>query len=252
MASRTGLYRLKTVSSPPTQGASLGVSAPGGPPLTGASSIWIPRAANTAWIRRTSAGELVVRSKYTLPAASPARRPCAPSATASTSGGPGSDVNTTCVASATSCGVSAQPAPAFRCGADASGRTSWTTSSWPALIKLDAMWRPMVPSPMNPIFMARIRIEVCSRAAPFVSCCLDLPDVRIPGDEPRRVHPELGDELAARALVPIGRVIDAAVNLPEPLQGEAPNGESEGGWRAGCRCGRRRYSAPPRRTLVHV
>src|SRR5947199_4446908 len=83
------------------------------------------------------------------------------------------------------------------------------------------MWRPMVPSPMNPIFMARIRIEVCSRAAPFVSCCLDLPDVRITGDETRRVHPELGDELAARTFVPIGRVIDAAVTLFERLEGEA-------------------------------
>src|SRR3989442_3469768 len=222
MASSPALSRLKTVSSPPPQRASPRVSAPRGPPPTGASSIWIPRASNTAWIRRTSAGELVVRSKYTLPAASPARRPCAPSATASTSGGPGSDVNTTCVASATSRGVSAQPAPAFRCGADASGRTSWTTSSWPALIKLDAMWRPMVPSPMNPIFMAGIRMEVCSGAALFFSCCcLDLPDVRIRGDEPRRVHPELGDELAARALVPIGRVIDAAVTLFERLEGEA-------------------------------
>src|SRR5256885_17006212 len=88
------------------------------------------------------------------------------------------------------------------------------------------MWRPMVPSPMNPIFMARIRIEVCSRAAPFVSCCLDLPDVRITGDETRRVHPELGDELAARALVPIGPVIDAAVTLFERLEGEAPKAET--------------------------
>src|SRR5256885_9392363 len=83
------------------------------------------------------------------------------------------------------------------------------------------MCRRMVPNPMNQIFMARIRIEVCSRAAPFVSCCLDLPDVRITGDDPRRVHPELGDELAARALVPIGRVIDAAVTLLERLEGEA-------------------------------
>src|SRR2546430_16504986 len=83
------------------------------------------------------------------------------------------------------------------------------------------MCRPMVPNPMNPIFMARIRIEVCSRAAPFVSCCLDLPDVRITGDEPRRVHPELGDELAARTFVPIGRVIDAAGTLVERVEGGA-------------------------------
>src|SRR5207245_10924042 len=75
--------------------------------------------------------------------------------------------------------------------------------------------------PSEPSFISRIRIGVCAGAAPFVSCYLDLPDVRITGDETRRVHPELGDELAARALVPIGRVIDAAVTLFERLEGEA-------------------------------
>ena len=153
MALSTGLWRAKIASSPPTQSASRPVSAPRGPPLTGASSMWIPRAWKAAWIRRTTEGALVVRSKYVVPAANPARSPCSPSATASTSAGPGSDVNTSSVAAATSRGVSAQLAPARRWGAAASRRTSWTTSSCPAFMRCDAIWRPIVPRPMNPILM---------------------------------------------------------------------------------------------------
>src|SRR5207245_1879841 len=43
------------------------------------------------------------------------------------------------LAPATARGVSAHPAPASRWGAAASRRTSWTTSAWPARIRLDAM-----------------------------------------------------------------------------------------------------------------
>src|SRR4029453_10331754 len=54
---------------------------------------------------------------------------------------------------ATSRGVGAQTAPAARCGAAASFLTSLTMSAWPAACRLDAMKAPMVPTPMNPIFM---------------------------------------------------------------------------------------------------
>ena len=74
--------------------------------------MWIPFFLNASWIRRTSAGESVERSKYTLPSARPVPSPCSPSATASTSTGPGSEVNTTSDASATARGESAQVAPA--------------------------------------------------------------------------------------------------------------------------------------------
>ena len=114
----------------------------------------MPRSANRAWIRRTTVGEFVDRSKYALPALSPASNPTSPSATASTSGGPGSEVSTTSLASATCRGVLAHVAPAARCGLAASARRSWTISSWPPFCTLDAMLAPMMPSPMNPTFMA--------------------------------------------------------------------------------------------------
>ena len=60
-----------------------------------------PGRRRTAWRRRTTVGELVLRSKYAWPARMPASSPRSPSATASTSGGPGSEVSTTSAASAT-------------------------------------------------------------------------------------------------------------------------------------------------------
>src|SRR5215468_9553123 len=107
------------------------VAAPRGPPLTGASSMWARRAANAAWMRRTTAGELVDRSKYAPSGRIPARRPLSLNVTSSTSAGPGSEVNTTSAASATCRGVSAQAAPAARCGVAASRRASCTTRRYP-------------------------------------------------------------------------------------------------------------------------
>ncbi len=85
----------------------------------------------------------------------PWMRPSGPSATCSTSGGPGSEVKTTSTAPATARGLSFQTAPAARCGSAAARRTSCTASAWPAAWRLDAMLAPMIPSPMKPTFMAR-------------------------------------------------------------------------------------------------
>ncbi len=81
-----------------------------GPLLTGASSAWMPSAANAWWIRRIRPGVLVLRSKYTFPRLSPSSRPPSPRATASTSAGPGKEVNTMSLACANCRGVSAQVA----------------------------------------------------------------------------------------------------------------------------------------------
>src|SRR5262249_27072674 len=150
----TCLYWSKIALSPPTQIANRPVRAPCGPPLTGASSTCAPILANTSWMRRTSVGELVLRSKYTLPGRMPWSRPFSPSATASTSGGPGNDVNTMSLACATARGVSAQVAPASRCGAAASRLMSCTTSAWPPLSVLSAILEPIVPRPINPTCMS--------------------------------------------------------------------------------------------------
>src|ERR1700692_1097331 len=95
MASSTALCALNTLSSPLTQIASLREAAPAGPPLTGASSMCAPFAANAALSFFTTAGALVDRSNQAAPGLMPARSPSGPSPTASTSGGSGSDVKMT-------------------------------------------------------------------------------------------------------------------------------------------------------------
>ncbi len=56
---------------------------------------------------------------------------------------------------------------------------------------------------------------------------LNLPDVWIIGDETGCIHLEFGDEPAARTLIPIGRSINAAVDLFERLERES--GEAKPG-----------------------
>ena len=92
---------------------------PLGPPLTGASSTSMPFSAKRAWRRRIRVGEFVERSNQTEPGARFSRRPPGPSATASTSFGPGNEVRTISLWAATSAGVSAhsQPASMWRAAA---------------------------------------------------------------------------------------------------------------------------------------
>src|SRR3989304_2319780 len=150
IASRTGLNRSYSASSPPTQRASVPPAAPAGPPLTGASSTATPLAANSSCRRRITLGALVERSNQAVPGAMPASSPSSPSATASTSTGPGSEVKTPSDASPTWRGVSAQRQPASTWRAPASSRMSWTTTSWPALRRFRGMLPPLLPRPLNP------------------------------------------------------------------------------------------------------
>src|SRR5262245_17106477 len=144
----------------------------------------------------------------------PARRPSEPRATASISGGPGSEVSTTSVASATLRGLSAHVAPAARCGAAASRRMSCTTASKPPFfIMLDAMLAPMIPSPMNPTFMISL----------LLFCVEDIrcDPRRRHGGGPARVEREVVDELADLFLgAAIGqRALDVALELIAPVHG---------------------------------
>src|SRR5882757_6580905 len=88
-----------------------------------------------------------------MPACAPAKSPSAPKTTFSTSGGPGRLVKTISHCSATDLGVSAHSAPFSRCRLAASRRMSVTTSLYCDFWRLAAMKAPMVPRPMNPIFM---------------------------------------------------------------------------------------------------
>src|SRR5262245_4821073 len=198
--------------------ASLRDFAPRGPPLTGASRTWTPCSPNTLWMCRMRAGEVVDRSKYALPAFMPDSRPSLPSATSSTSGGAGSEVRTTSEASATLRGVSAQVAPAARCGAAASRRMSLTTSSNPPFCTFAAMLAPIVPSPMNPTFMP-------SSAPPPPATVSFLLVEDVPRDAcrrhrggPARIERHVGDDLAdLLARHPVGQgALDMALQLIAP------------------------------------
>src|SRR3954447_3455912 len=83
----------------------------------------------------------------------PASSPFCPSATSSTSGGPGSEVKMTSHCSASAFGESTQTAPAAMCRSAAARLISCTTSSYPAFCRLAAMLAPIVPSPMKPTFI---------------------------------------------------------------------------------------------------
>ena len=162
MASSSALWRSNSARAPLTHIASFPLLAPVGPPLTGASSSAMPLAAKRSCRRRTTVGEFVVKSNQVVPRRMPASKPSSARATASTSFGPGSEVKTTSLASATRRAESAQTHPAARCGAAASRRKSFTTSSWPAARTLSAMLAPMVPSPMNPTFMKFSSLQFAS------------------------------------------------------------------------------------------
>src|SRR4029453_15423119 len=79
--------------------------------------------------------------------------PPGPSATASTSRGPGREVKTTSLACATALGVSAHTAPSARCGLASSWRGGGNTMGCPAFKTLRAIGSPMLPRPMKPIPM---------------------------------------------------------------------------------------------------
>ena len=117
---------LKIASSPPTITCSVPRWAPITPPETGESSTCTPFSLKAAWSFRIIVGEPVERSAYTVPATAPWMMPFGPSATASTSLGPGRDVRISSLSRASACGLSAHLAPFCRCGAAASRRTSLT------------------------------------------------------------------------------------------------------------------------------
>src|SRR3990170_763876 len=226
IASRTGLNRSSSALPLPTRRWGVPPAAPAGPPLTGASSTATPLAANSSCRRRITLGALVERSNQAVPGAMPASSPSSPSATASTSTGPGSEVKTTSDASPTWRGVSAQRQPASTWRAPASSRMSWTTTSWPALRRFRAMLPPIVPSPMNPTFIApssrgaTTRDELRSRLRAAVERLLRQPS-GVHACRPAGVEGDVRDQLRyllARHAV-IQRPGDVTAQLLAPIEG---------------------------------
>src|SRR5688572_18113421 len=88
------------------------------------------------------------------PLRAPALMPLGPRATASTSGEFGSIVMIASDAVATSAGEFAGDAPSLTRASTEARLRLWTVSGKPARIRFAAIGFPMIPRPMNPIFVA--------------------------------------------------------------------------------------------------
>src|SRR3954451_17591844 len=149
-----------------------------------------------------------------MPGCAPARIPSGPKTTASTSGGPGRLVKTTSHCSAIAFGVAPHSAPASRCFAAASRRTSSTTSLYCDFCRLAAMKAPMVPRPMNPIFM-RSALRLVLRVE-HIHGDVGSRQRRRPAGIQGKMRDDLGD-LLARQAVPQAAA-DMAVQLVLPAE----------------------------------
>ena len=148
---------MKVSLSPPTIMANNPFSAPGTPPLTGASSTRAFFAENILCSFRISWGELVLKSTHTVLLLAPSNNPSSPIATASTSVGPGRQVNTMSHFSDSSLGDSAQEAPISRAVKADSLFISWTVTLYEFRIMLRHILDPMLPRPINPMFIFFIK-----------------------------------------------------------------------------------------------
>src|SRR5579863_8687432 len=83
-----------------------------------------------------------------------ATMPSGPRQTASASAGPGRQVATTSHVAASAAGEADQAAPASSSAVAAARRTSCTMRPWPASNNCPAIGAPILPTPMNPIFMS--------------------------------------------------------------------------------------------------
>src|SRR5215469_12953465 len=144
----------------------------------------------------------------------PESRPFSPSATASTSGGPGSELKTSSAASATARGVSAHTAPAASAGSADARRRSCTTSSWPPFCRFAAIPEPIMPKPMNPIFIPPSVVIFTPLPLPLVEHLLGH---LCPGHRrrPAGIEGEMGDDLAEFVLGQA--VIERPVQMPNKL-----------------------------------
>lgn len=86
MTARISFTCSNAVSGPPTMTASVPSIALGSPPLAGASSMAMPRAAKAAAISRLPSGAIELMSSNTAPGRTPSLMPSVPRAASRTSG----------------------------------------------------------------------------------------------------------------------------------------------------------------------
>ncbi len=111
IAWKTGRHRSNTSCFPPTMIERVPAFAPTSPPLTGASSISMPRAASASAISRVTDGEMVDMSITTEPGRAPSTIPFGPRTTCRTSGESVTIVMITSLRAATSAGEAPSCAP---------------------------------------------------------------------------------------------------------------------------------------------
>jgi hypothetical protein len=138
----------KAASEPPAMIDRVPAMAPTSPPETGASIKSTPATAKSSPIWRAAAGAMVLMSTATRPGS-------AALATAHDLGHVGRIGHHGNDQFVTACRVSrtGAMAPASSKGCIDSARRAQTVTVWPPLMRLCAIGRPMMPRPINPIFM---------------------------------------------------------------------------------------------------
>ena len=125
----TGRSRPNAAGAPPAMIASSPATAPGSPPLTGASTKAAPFASHAAASRRDTPGSIEDMSQTSGGTEGAARTPDSPSTTASESGESGSIRTTASRPSAHSAGEAARRAPAAANSSTGPGERLWTVRS---------------------------------------------------------------------------------------------------------------------------
>src|SRR5688572_20119041 len=158
--SSTGRARSRSFASPPTMKVSVPAMAPPVPPETGASIMAMPLAAAASATLREVAAAMVLLSMTSVPAAMLSSRPGLPAPPRnrpSTCALAGSMLITTSASATESAAEEAMPRPSAAYFLQASADRSKALTSWPAFFRFMAMGPPMLPRPMNAIFIFCLR-----------------------------------------------------------------------------------------------
>ena len=156
MASRNGLARSKLAASPPTIKLRVPAVAPLTPPDTGASTNKISAAAAAAPTSCAVATSIVLESTTRVPAGICASKPSGPVYKPATCLPAGNMLTTTSAPCTAARAESAVLPPACSKVAKASGIKSNAVTLWPAFTRLAAIGPPMLPRPINAIFVMLI------------------------------------------------------------------------------------------------
>ena len=143
----------------PTMKVNVPAPAPPVPPETGASAITTPCLAAAAATSRMVCGSMVLQSTAGTPLPMPASTPSSFSQTLRTWAAAGSMVITSSAPCAASRGEPVTVAPSSANSLNTPGLTSNTFSLFPAKSRLRAIGAPILPKPINAIFMVVSRIS---------------------------------------------------------------------------------------------